>query len=302
MWLSALQMTSRPDIDANLAEIDRILTAHPVNACHKLNESDSDNFNGDDTHLVVLPECCLYFGGSDQEQLQLAESLFDLSPGTMQSALAQLAKKHRCYLLAGSIPTQSAQGTRFHASSLLFSPDGTLLADYQKLHLFDVRVDDNTRSYQESRYTDPGEKITCVDINGVKVGFAICYDLRFPELFRAMRQQGAEVICLPSAFTQVTGQAHWQPLLQARAIENQVYMVAAAQQGLHANGRETFGHAMVVNPWGECQIIDTREQLSGLVTTQFDKQLLQQVRASIEVNEHNRFSLQFNAYDKSALK
>ncbi|TLU66934.1 carbon-nitrogen hydrolase family protein [Thalassotalea litorea] len=283
-------MSSQPDVDKNLAEIDRILTKHAIKT------------DKDEAHLVVLPECCLFFGGRDQQQLQLAELLCDMSPGSMQSALAALATKHQCYLLAGSIPTHSvepgaesgAKAKRFSASSLLFSPSGELIADYQKLHLFDVNVDDNTKSYQESLYTQPGGKVTCVDIDGITIGLAICYDLRFPELFRAMRQQGAQVICLPSAFTQVTGEAHWQPLLQARAIENQVYMVAAAQQGVHANGRETYGHAMVVDPWGDCRVIDSETQLSGLVSIRYDQQLIKRVRASIPVNDHNRFTLHFN--------
>ncbi|TKB47924.1 carbon-nitrogen hydrolase family protein [Thalassotalea mangrovi] len=275
-------MTSVPDVDANFASIDRLLTAATANVPQG------------EPHLVVLPECCLFFGGAEKAQLQLAEPLGEFSLGSMQYRLAQLARKHRCNLLAGSVPTIANNGERFHASSLLFSDQGILLGDYQKLHLFDVQVNDNTKSYLESRYTEPGNKITVIDIGGVKVGLAICYDVRFPELFRALRQQGAQVICLPSAFTQVTGEAHWQPLLQARAIENQVYMVAAAQQGEHVNGRRTHGHAMVVDPWGECQVIKPDADGHGLVTHRYDQQLLSQVRESIPVAQHNRFSLTFN--------
>ncbi|QDP00291.1 carbon-nitrogen hydrolase family protein [Thalassotalea sp. PS06] len=275
MLLTAMQMTSVPDVSENLAQIERLLQQH------------QQTFDTQSEHLVVLPECCLYFGGSDKQQSQIAEPLSDAADNCMQTQLAALARQYQCFLLAGSVPVKSPLANKFYANSLLYSPDGKLIADYQKLHLFDVNVDDGTRQYRESNLTEAGTKLSCVNIAGIQVGLAICYDLRFPELFRAYRQLGAKVICVPSAFTRVTGEAHWFALLKARAIENQVYIVAAAQQGVHANGRETFGHAMIVDPWGECTVFAGAGE--GFASLQFDADFLETVRRNIPVNEHNRF-------------
>lgn len=281
MLLTAMQMTSVPDVSENLVQIERLLQQH------------QQTVDTQSEHLVVMPECCLYFGGSDKQQSQIAETLGDAADNHMQTQLAALARQYQCFLLAGSVPVKSPVANKFYASSLLYSPDGRLLADYQKLHLFDVNVDDGTRQYRESNLTEAGTKLSCVNISGIQVGLAICYDLRFPELFRAYRQLGAKVICVPSAFTRVTGEAHWFALLKARAIENQVYIVAAAQQGVHANGRETFGHAMIVDPWGECSVFEGAGE--GFASLQFDADFVETVRRNIPVNDHNRFAVNLKA-------
>ncbi|WOH35882.1 carbon-nitrogen hydrolase family protein [Thalassotalea fonticola] len=271
--LSAIQLQSVPDVVANLANIKKTLSSLP--------ESDE--------HLVVLPEACLYFGGQDGKQIEFAEPLGN---GFMQQQLAQLATQFNVYLLAGTIPIQSQQEDKFTASSLLFSPEGELLNDYQKIHLFDVDVADNEKSYRESKLTQGGEKLSLSSLPSFNLGMTVCYDLRFPELFRALTIAGADVICVPSAFTKVTGKAHWQPLLQARAIENQVYIVAADQEGVHLNGRQTYGHSMIINPWGE--IIAMQADGAGYVSAEFDRQLINKIRADIPVSRHNKFSVKLN--------
>ena len=268
--LSALQMQSVPDIKQNLATIEELLA--------------SINVNGD--HIVVLPEACLYFGSKDKLQLTIAEHLGD---GFMQQQLSRLAKQYGVYLVAGSIPIKVATDEKFTASSLVYSPQGLLIADYQKLHLFDVDVDDSEKQYRESIHTEAGEKTTLVQIEEALLGLTICYDLRFPELYRSLATQGANVITVASAFTEVTGAAHWLPLLQARAIENQVYIIAANQYGEHLNGRKTFGHSVIINPWGEVEVI--KETGKGVITTNFDLSFTNQVRTNIPVLKHNKFSV-----------
>ncbi|WNC68120.1 carbon-nitrogen hydrolase family protein [Thalassotalea nanhaiensis] len=271
--LTAIQLQSVPDVVENLTCIETILSTLPTS----------------DEHLVVLPEACLYFGGKDGKQIEFAEPL---GKGFMQKRLAELAEKYNVFLLAGTIPLQSAQADKFTASSLLFSPQGELVNDYQKIHLFDVDVADSEKSYRESALTLKGEKLSVSILPSFKLGMTVCYDLRFPELFRALTEQGADVICVPSAFTKVTGQAHWQALLQARAIENQVYIVAAGQEGEHLNGRQTYGHSMIINPWGE--IVAMKDEGVGYVSSEFDRQLIKKIRADIPVARHNQFSVKLN--------
>jgi predicted amidohydrolase len=175
---------------------------------------------------------------------------------------------------------------------LVFSPQGKLICHYHKLHLFDALVTDKKGIYKESDTFMAGQDTALFDwaldpSTTVKVGLAICYDLRFPALFQTLRAQGAEVILVAAAFTKVTGQAHWQPLLQARAIETQCYIVAANQGGEHLCGRETFGHSMVISPWGE--IVTQLQFGEGVIQAGFEKPLLEEVRRAMPVILHNRF-------------
>ncbi|WP_332452276.1 carbon-nitrogen hydrolase family protein [Thalassotalea crassostreae] len=278
--ISAIQLSSVNCIDQNIEDIDKILFEN------------MPRLSAEDMHLVVLPECCLYFGGRDIDQLMIAENL---GHGKMQQALASLAKKHGIFLLAGTIPIKTQNDNKFTASSLLFSPNGDIVCDYQKMHLFDVDVNDSEKQYRESKYTAPGNKLSVIDLDTFKLGFSVCYDLRFAELFRALRVQGAEVIAVPSAFTKVTGEAHWQSLLRARAIENQIYIVAAGQSGVHPNGRETFGHSMIIDPWGEVKEIKVTG--IGMISCDFDRQLIKKIRKDIPVAQHNKFSVTLNKMD-----
>ncbi|WP_028863368.1 carbon-nitrogen hydrolase family protein [Psychromonas aquimarina] len=241
--------------------------------------------------LVLIPENALCF--SDKETyLALAENLGD---GYYQTRLAELAVHYQCYLVCGSFPIKSALENKIYSTCLVFSPQGELVNYYHKMHLFDALVADKKGLYKESDTFTAGQDIKLFDYHSagssVKVGLAICYDLRFPALFQSLREQGAAVILLPAAFTQVTGDAHWLPLLQARAIENQCYIVAANQGGLHPCGRETYGHSMIISPWGE--VVKELQYGEGSIKCEFNQQLLNKVRQKMPLVSHNRFSSSF---------
>ena len=235
---------------------------------------------------MVLPECSLLFGGHESQQLAYAG---DANSSSLKIALSDMAKRYQVYLIAGTIPRLSEDG-RVYSRCYFFDDNGVVLGQYDKLHLFDVDVADNTHQYRESDTFCPGKHITVVDTPFGKIGLAICYDLRFPDLFRALRLAGADFIALPSAFTKVTGAAHWQPLIQARAIETQCFILAAAQSGQHNEGsRETWGQSMVVDPWGS--ILAELKTGCGWVQTRVDRDKQQQIRAQIPVVAHNRFQV-----------
>jgi len=241
----------------------------------------------DEEQLVVLPECCLLFGGHESQQGEYALNACS-EENPLKTAMSDLALKYRVYLVAGTIPVL-ADDKRVYSRTYLFDCEGKVLGEYDKLHLFDVDVSDGTKEYRESDTFCPGEKISVIDTPFGKLGLAICYDLRFPDLFRAMRLAGAEIIALPAAFTKVTGAAHWQPLIQARAIETQCFVLAAAQWGQHNKGsRETWGQSMIVDPWGRIKA----EKLTGCgwVQASLDKSELAQIRQQMPVEQHNRFS------------
>jgi len=238
--------------------------------------------------LVLLPENALCIGAT-ADYLALAEPLGD---GPYQAQLGLLAKQYGCYLVCGSFPIKAESTARIHTTSLVFSPQGMLISHYHKMHLFDAQVNDQQATYRESDTFQAGQALQIFDWKtaqgSYKVGLAICYDLRFPALFQSLRTLGADILLLPAAFTQVTGAAHWQPLLQARAIENQCYVVAANQGGLHVDGRQTHGHSMLISPWGE--ILDKLETGEGFVCTPFSKTAIDAVRANMPIATHNRFT------------
>jgi len=269
--LSAIQLNAKADVEQNLATINKLL--------FKLTQATNSEEN---EHIVVLPECCLFFGASDKAQLQLAKNT-QLKQSTMHSelqlALGALAKAYQVTLIAGTIPIIVADSDKFTNSSCAFSSHGELIGRYDKIHLFDVNVQDNEKNYCESRFTQAGKKPCVVKTPMAKVGLTVCFDLRFPELFQKLRTLGADIITVPSAFTRVTGKAHWQTLLQARAIENQVYIIAAGQEGVHENGRETWGHSLIVSPWGET--LACIEQGEGIISADFIPEEITKIRASM---------------------
>ncbi|NQZ25814.1 MAG: carbon-nitrogen hydrolase family protein [Colwellia sp.] len=280
--LTAIQLSSAANVATNLAKIAELLakiTAGPIrakNGSTNIGKHD-DTVNEPIQHLVVLPECCLYFGSKDSEQLSLAKK--SALANDLCSSLGQLAKRFKVYLVAGTVPILTSSAKKFTNSSCVFSPNGELIGQYDKIHLFDVNVSDSTNSYCESRYTQAGKEIKVVNTEFANIGLSVCFDLRFPNLFQQLVKAGAEIITVPSAFTRVTGKAHWQTLLQARAIENQVYIVAAGQEGVHENGRETWGHSMIINPWGEVeQSIATGE---GFITVEYQQQEVTRIRQSM---------------------
>jgi predicted amidohydrolase len=270
--LSAIQMVSESDPDSNLLRLKKLLT----------------ELSPDENQLVLLPENVLSFADKAC-YLSLAE---ELGNGIYQQQLAALAKQYRCYLVCGSFPVKSTEKGKVFTTSLVFSPQGELICHYHKLHLFDAQVSDKRGAYRESDSFTPGHNMALFDWSlapdtVVKAGLAICYDLRFPALFQVLRARGADIILVSAAFTKVTGEAHWQPLLQARAIENQCYIVAANQGGVNSDGRETFGHSMIISPWGE--VLTQLQYGEGVIAAGFNKSLLEEVRQAMPVIQHNRF-------------
>lgn len=265
--LSAIQLSSAANVTTNLQKIDEIMG--------RLTRNQTDV-----THLVVLPECCLYFGGEDSTQMDLAKA--SKSTDELRTALANLAKKHQVNLVAGTIPILTESEEKFTNSSCFFNTHGELLGVYNKIHLFDVMVTDSTKQYCESRNTQAGEKITVINTEFANIGLSVCFDLRFPNLFQQLRQAGADIITVPSAFTKVTGAAHWQTLLQARAIENQAYIIAAGQEGLHENGRETWGHSMIIDPWGVIEKVVERAE--GYISVEYKPEEITRIRENMPLS------------------
>jgi deaminated glutathione amidase len=267
--IAAVQMASGPNVSANLLEAGRHITEA------------ADAGAG----LVVLPENFNLMPHNDRERIAAAEA--DGS-GVTQDFLAEQAARHRIWLVGGTIPLRSPDPERVYAACLVYGPDGHRVARYDKIHLFDVRLDETDESYHESATTVHGERVVTVDTDLGCVGLAVCYDLRFPELFRALLDRGTEIFVLPAAFTALTGRAHWEPLLRARAIENLSYLVASAQGGYHVSGRETYGHSMIVDPWGV--VLAERERGAGVVHAEIDLARLRRVRRSFPSIEHRRLS------------
>jgi len=223
--------------------------------------------------LVVLPEVWTYLG-ADEGIRDAAESI----PGPLTERLADRARQHGLYLHIGSIYERVEGEPRLFNTSVVYDPQGQEIARYRKIHLFDVDLEGGA-AYHESATIAPGEDIVTFDLDGITIGLAICYDLRFPELFRILALRGAEVIILPAAFTLATGKDHWEPLLRARAIENSLYLIAPNQVGQHPPGLWCYGRSMVVDPWGLVTAQATDQPT--VLTSQLDLDRIQQVRRQV---------------------
>lgn len=236
--------------------------------------------------LAVLPENMAIMGKRDTDKFAIAETLGD---GIIQTRLSAIARELSLWIVAGTLPIKVPNETRVAAASLVFNADGECVARYDKMHLFDVDVNDAQGSYRESATMVHGQTPVCIDTPIGKLGLAICYDMRFPELFRLLSLQGAQVFAIPAAFTVPTGRAHWDVLLRARAIENLSYVLAAAQTGTHENGRETYGHSMIIDPWGEP--LNTLNEGSGVVIADVDLQHQNAIRQRFPALTQRRLSL-----------
>ena len=267
MRIAALQMVSGQEVAAN-QQMAADLVAQAVGA---------------GAELLVLPEYWCLLGQRDSDKLALAE---DFGQGPLQDFLAQLARQHGVYLVGGTIPLKTASPDRAYNSSLVFDPQGVCIARYDKIHLFSFHK--GREAYNEGKSLEAGSQAVAFDLRARagqlwRVGLSVCYDLRFPELYR---QLAADIYLVPSAFTYTTGQAHWELLLRARAVENLAFVAAAAQGGLHSNGRQTWGHAMVVNPWG--QVLAQQAQGAGVVLADCDWQALQNWRLQLPALRHRK--------------
>lgn len=262
-------MASGSQVQANLLEAGRLLA-----------EAASKGAS-----LAVLPENFAHMGKAEPDTLDVAESP---GVGPIQDFLADAARRHGLWIVGGTIPLRGETPNRVRAASLIFDDSGQQVGRYDKIHLFDVVVPETQERYAESETFEPGEKVLVIDSPMGRLGLAICYDLRFPELFRALLDQGAELVLVPSAFTANTGKAHWEVLLRARAIENLFYVAAAGQGGYHVNGRETYGHSMVIDPWGRV-MVDKERPGGGVEVADIDLELSRGARRNFPCAEHRRF-------------
>ena len=267
MKIAAVQMVSTPDVARNL-EAANALVARAA---------------AEGAELVVLPEYFCLMGRNDRDKLGVAEHP---GSGPIQQMLAQAAKAHGVWLVGGTLPMAiEGNAERVTNTNLVYSPRGELAARYDKMHLF--RYDNGTEQYDEGRVLAAGAEPVAFDAAGVRVGLSVCYDLRFPELYRALMQPPCDLLSVPSAFTYPTGAAHWEMLLRARAVENQCYVIAAAQGGTHENGRRTYGHSLIVDPWGEIVAI-RREEGEGVVVAELDAARMASVRMQLPALAHRR--------------
>jgi nitrilase len=267
--VAAIQMASGPNVKANLEEAEKLIkTAVQQEA-----------------KLVVLPENFAIMGLSEMDKVAIAEAPDE---GPVQQFLSQQARKHEIWIVGGTIPIQSGVTGKVFSASLLYNDKGDMVARYDKIHLFDVVLEASKESYNESETIEPGDDVVVVDTPFGKLGMAICYDLRFPELFRAMADVGMEICVLPSAFTSLTGKAHWESLLRARAIENLCYMVAPDQGGYHINGRETHGDSMIIDPWGV--VLNRLPHGTGVVISDIDLEKLRKTRKNFPALQHKRLN------------
>jgi nitrilase len=265
--VAAIQMSSGDSVDANLRTAERLLL----------------EARSRDSLLAVLPENFAFVGKRDTDKLSLAEADGE---GPIQEFLARTAARLSMWIVGGSLPLKTAETKLCYGASFVFDPDGRAVGCYRKMHLFDVDLPDGRESYRESASMDPGDQPKIVDTAAGRLGLSICYDLRFPELYRRLVREGAELFSVPSAFTFATGTAHWHTLLRARAIENLAYVIAAGQHGTHPNGRTTFGHSMIVDPWG--QVLAEQESGNGVVVADIDHARTRRLREEFPVLQHRR--------------
>ena len=235
--------------------------------------------------LVITPENTLIFGDKSDYQ-RYAEPL---NEGPLQHQVGALCRQLGIWLLLGSMPIRQLDGS-ITSTSLLFDDKGQCCAHYNKLHMFDVEIADKHHSYRESDIFKAGDQVVVVDTPVGKLGLSICYDLRFPQLYCALRDKGAEIIAVPAAFTRQTGEAHWEVLLRSRAIETQSWLVAAAQWGDHSESRETWGHSMIIDPWGK--IMACQSQGRGVLLADIDLSLNHTIRTNMPLVEQARLCVQ----------
>jgi nitrilase len=236
--------------------------------------------------IACLPENFSFIGLKDEDKLQVAEAD---GAGPVQDFLSKTARELKLWILGGSTPLKGDSDRRVANTSLLYDGAGKRVARYDKIHLFDVTIPGRNERYLESKHVTPGEGVVVADTPVGRLGMSVCYDMRFPELYRALVSRGAEWLAMPAAFTVPTGLAHWETLLRARAIENLCYVVAPAQAGTHTSGRETYGDTLIVDYWGK--VLSRLAQGAGVITAEFDPALQAETRARFPALENRRLEL-----------
>ena len=268
--IAVVQMNSGDDVAANLAQASKFIAAAASQGAG----------------LIVLPETFAFIGKSNDQQLEIAEREGD---GRIQNFLARQAAQHDVWLVGGTVPLISPDQNRVYAACKLYDAHGRQVANYHKIHLFDVLVQARDEQYQESAVFYPGDQTAVADTPFGKLGLAVCYDLRFPEMFRLLADQGAEIVAVPAAFTAETGAAHWHTLLEARAVENLAYVAAAGQVGVHVNRRKTYGHSTIIGPWGETLANLDAETGTGLAAVDISAQ--RRIREDFPCLRHRVFKV-----------
>jgi nitrilase len=279
MVVAALQMVSEPNVNVNLLMAEKLIEQAAQAGAR----------------LVVLPENFAFMGEREADKLALRETE---GKGPLQTFLSKQAVRHKIWLVGGTIPLAAEDLNKVRASCLVFDDTGQQVGRYDKIHLFDVHLPQADESYCESDTIEPGSSPVILETPFGRLGLAVCYDLRFPELMRNLLDQGLEIFALPAAFTATTGKAHWELLVRVRAVENLCYVIGAAQGGQHASGRKTFGDSMVVNPWGE--VLARLPQGPGVVLAPLDRSGLANLREVFPVLQHRRFSSLTTASKKSS--
>jgi deaminated glutathione amidase len=268
--VAAIQMTSSHVVEDNLAAAARLLREARDRGAE----------------IACLPENFSFIGLKDADKLQVAEAD---GAGPVQDFLSKTARELKLWILGGSTPLKGDSDRRVANTSLLYDGTGKRVARYDKIHLFDVTVPGRNERYLESKHVTPGESVVVADTPVGRLGMSVCYDMRFPELYRALVSRGAEWLAMPAAFTVPTGRAHWETLLRARAIENLCYVVAPAQAGTHTSGRETYGDTLIVDYWGK--VLSRLVQGAGVITAEFDPALQAETRARFPALENRRLEL-----------
>lgn len=270
--IAAVQMTSRDDVDANLATAEKLVRRAVARGAT----------------FVGLPEN-ITFMGHEESKLASAER-FSMGPvtdgaGKVSKWASSLARELRTWILLGGVPETTADASRVHNAALVVNPSGEIVAHYRKVHLFDVSLADGSE-YRESKAVEAGTDLAVIDTPAGRLGLSICYDVRFPELYRKLVDQGATLLAVPAAFTVPTGRDHWHVLLRARAIESQCYLMAPAQWGAHGHGRTTYGHALICDPWGT--VIAECADGEGLAMAEIDPSRVATVRQQLPSLRHRR--------------
>ncbi len=259
--IAAVQMASGPNVKANLEEATRLIALAASTGAR----------------IVALPEYFAIMGMKETDKIAIAE---DEGSGQIQHWMSEMAAEHRIWLIGGSIPLRASVPHKVRNSCLVYNKQGDQVARYDKIHLFNMSM--GKENFSEERTIEPGDKVVVLETPYGRIGLSICYDLRFPELYRAMGN--VDIIVVPSAFTATTGKAHWEPLMRARAIENLAYVLAPAQGGYHVNGRETHGDSMIVDPWGV--ILDRLPRGSGVVVASVQPQYEKTIRQNLPALSH----------------
>lgn len=274
--VAAIQMSSTNNVNGNLRTIEQFVEE----AAHA------------GARLICLPENCAFMGKKQADVIDVAEPLqledFAWATAPIQSKLARLSKEYGVFIIAGGVPIKSIFKDKVYQTQIVFSPKGTITDYYHKVHLFDVNIPrsekQDAEQYRESDTYLSDKLLVTTPIDKLSVGLTICYDLRFPEQYRKLAQLGANVFTAPAAFTKRTGQVHWLPLLKARAIENMAYVIAPAQYGRHASGRETFGYSAIIDPWG--RVAALKEVGQGVIMAEINLEQQVRLRKEFPVLEH----------------